>query len=281
MPTYSGNCFEILSQVRYGLSEFSTALVQGTDATGSFKNEDLIRQINNSQYYIWSTLFKQFPEYFLKSASISFSASVATLPSDCFKIKEISDSDGYPIFPIKVNERHIASASGSQWLYYRYGNTIRIDENSISDTGTIWYYGRCRELDTGSTSAGSAASATLATSAKAIADYYNSMLIENVTDSTVDTITDYSAARVCTVTNTWAASKYYGIVSDLPEIFQPLISEYAILQKKKDPKVPLQITKADVTLFNEMLREAMNSFAGTQDGDVTIDDLISDFAPMF
>jgi len=103
------------------------------------------------------------------------------------------------------------------------------------------------------------------------------MIIENVTDSTVDTITDYSAARVCVVSNTWAASKYYGIVSDLPEIMQPLISEYAILQMKKNPKVPLQVTKADVQLFNEMLRESLRSFAGTLNGDMDVDSLFNDF----
>jgi hypothetical protein len=279
MPTYSGNCFEILSQVRYGINEFSTAKTQGTDTTGSFKNEELIRRINNAQYFVWSVLFGQFPEYFLKSASIAFSSSVATLPADCFKIKEVSDSDGYPLAPISVNQRHITSG-GSSHLYYRYGNTLRIDEDSVSDTGTLWYYSRCRELDTGLTSAGGAATATLATTAKAIADYYNSMLIENVTDSTVDTITDYSAARVCTVTNTWAASKYYGIVSDLPEIMQPLIAEYAILQIKQDPKVPLQVVPANVSLFQEMLRESLKSFAGTQNTDGDINDLINDFEAM-
>jgi hypothetical protein len=274
MPTYA-NCYEILSQVRYGINEFSTALVQSTDTTGSFKNEELIRQINNAQYYLWAVLFGQFPEYFLTSASIAFSSSVATLPADCFKIKEVSDSDGYPLSPISVNQRHISG--GSSLLYYRYGNSLRIDEDSVTETGTFWYYSRCRELDTGLTSAGGATTATLATTSKAIADYYNNMKIENVTDSTVDTITDYTAARVCTVSNTWAASKYYGIVSDLPEIFQPLISEYAILQLKKNPKVPLQVTPADVALFGEMLREAMKSFAGTQNGDVSIDSIINDF----
>lgn len=276
MPTYIGNAYEILSQVRYGINEYSTALVQGTDTTGSFQNAELMRHVNNAQYYIWSILYYQFPEYFLKSASLTFTSSVATLPSECFKIKEVSDSDEYPINPIQVNQRHIVSG-GSEHLYYRYGNTLRIDEDSVTDTGTIWYYRRCRELDTGTTSAGGALSATLATTAKATADYYNDMLIENVTDSTVDTITDYSAARVCTVSNTWASSKYYGIVSDLPEIFQPLISEYAIMQIKKSPKVPLQVSASDIAMFQEMLRESMRSFAGSQNGDVYVNDIINDF----
>ena len=281
MATYSGCCYEILSQVRYGINEHSTALVQATDTTGSFQNTELVRQINNAQYYLWSILFSQFPEYFMTSASLTFTSSVATLPADCFKIKEVSDSDGYPLWPISVDQRHIESG-GSSHHYYRYGNTLRIDEDSVTDTGTLWYYSRCRELDTGTTSAGGALSATLATTAKAIADYYNNMTIENVTDSNVDVISDYSAARVCTTTTqTWASSKYYGIVSDLPEIFQPLIAEYTILQLKKNPKVPLQVVPADMALFGEMLREAMKSFAGTYNGNVSIDSLINDFEPIY
>jgi len=276
MPTYIGNSYEILSQVRYGINEYSTARVQGTDATGAFLNEELMRHINNAQYHIWSILFEQFPEYFMKTASLEFTASVATLPSDCFKIKELSDSDGYPVVPISVNQRHI-TGSGSQNTYYRYGDTLRIDQDSITGTGTIWYYLRPRELETGMTSAGGALSATLATTAKAIADYYNDMMIENVTDSTVDTITDYSAARVCTVSNTWAASKYYGLVSELPAIFHPLIPEYAILQLKKSPKSPLAVTISDVSLFDQMLQSSMKSFAGTQNTDVTMDSIINDF----
>jgi hypothetical protein len=235
-----------------------------------------MNQINLSQNYLWATLLGQFPEYFMTSASLTFTASIATLPGDCFKIKEVRDSDGHPIDPMNVAQRHI-SGEGSSHHYYRYGNTLRIDADGVSMAGTIWYYSRPRELETGMTSAGGAASATLATTSKAIVDYYNGMTIENVTDSTVDTITDYSASRVCVVSNTWAASKYYGIVSELPLIFQPLISEYAVLQLKKNPKVPLQVTAADVKLFDDMLKTAMRSFAGTLNGDVNISDLFNDF----
>jgi hypothetical protein len=294
MPTYLGNAYEILSQVRYGINEFSTALVNGTDTTGAFQNSELMRHINNAQFHIWSILFEQFPEVFLKNTSLTFTESEATLPSDCFKIREILNSDLEAIKPINIGERF----SGNRFSYYRYGNKIRIDyatsmsglfENdstgdvqpSIDDTGSIWYYSRCRELDSGMTSAGGALSATLATTAKKIADYYNDMTIEDVTGDAVDTVSDYTAARVCTVGNTWAASRYYGLVSELPTIFHPLISEYAILQLKKNPKVPERVTAADATLFNEMLSSAMRSYAGTQNTDVSMDSIINDFYPSF
>ncbi len=276
MPTYSGNAFDILTQVRLGLNEYSTALVQATDTTGKFSNLELMQHINNAQFFLWGILFKQFPEFFMTSAAITFSASVATLPSDCFKIRQVLDATGYDIFPMNVGQKHIES-TGSEHSYYRYGNALRIDADGVSETGTLWYYSRCRELDTGMTSAGGALSATLATSSKAIADYYNNMKIENVTDSTVDTITDYSAARVCTVSNTWAASKYYGIVSDLPEIMQPLIAKRAILTMKESPRVPNAVTAADRQSFAEELSAALQAFGGTLDGDMSINDLFNDF----
>ena len=277
---YSGNCWEILSQVRYGLNEQSTALVNGTDTSGKFQNSELIRHINNAQNHLWSILFNQFPEYFLTSASLSVSASVATLPSDCWRIKQILDSDGYNVNPINVNQKHIASQQGSGHLYYRYGNTIRIDADSVTETMTLWYYSRCRELDTGMTSAGGATSATLATSAKAILSYYNNMKIENITDSTNDTITAYTAARVATVTNTWAASKYYGIVSDLPEVIQPLIAQRAILTMKQSPRVPVALTAGDMMIFNEELKSGLQAFAGSLNSDMNVNGLFNDFESM-
>ena len=273
MPTYGGNAFEILSQVRLGLNEYSAGLVQATDTSGKFSNLELMQHINNAQYFLWGILFKAFPEYFLTSASLTFTSSVATLPSDCFKIKDIVDSDGYPIKPISVIQRHI-DGSGSSHQYYRYGNTLRIDADSVTDTGTIWYYSRCRELNTGKASG----TTTLATTAKAIADYYNSMIIENWTDSTVGTISAYLATRAFTLTGTTLATgEYYGIVSDLPEIMQPLIASRAVLTMKMSPRVPIALTVMDKSNFAEEVSVAMQSFAGTLDGDADIGGLFNDF----
>lgn len=273
------NAWELLNQVRYGLNEQSSTLTNGTDTSGKFQNSELMRHINNAQTFIWNILFNQFPEYFMTSASITFTNSVATLPSDCWKIRQILDSEDIQIKPMNVGLKH-STGAGSNYGYYRYGNTLRIDADSNTQTGTLWYYSRCREIDAGMTSAGGAASATLATTAKAILSYYNNMKIENITDSTNDTITAYTAARVATVTNTWAASKYYGIVSDLPEMFHSLIAHRAIITMKQSPRVPVALTAADISIFQQELQAAMQMFAGGLNGDVTPDDIFNDFAPM-
>jgi hypothetical protein len=278
---YPGNCYSILQNIRYAINEHSTALVQGTDTTGAFQNSYLIDEINKAQYFIYSILFNTIPDLYLTSAPLTFSASVATLPTDCFKIREIDDSEGIPLTAIDMGQRHVGSYTGDKYAYYRYGNTVRVDRDSISETGTIWYYKRLREITSGMSSAGGALSLTLATTAKGIVDYYNNMTIENVTDNWVDTISDYTAARVCTLAaQTGAASKYYGIVSELPEIFHGVLEERAIIQVKQHPKAPFKITKLDLELNMENLRSAMISYAGTTTGDINIDNVINDFGDL-
>ena len=278
---YEGNCWNILNTIRYAINEQSTALTNGTDTTGAFQNAYLIQQINRAQYFIYSVLFGQFPDVFLKSASITFTDSVASLPSDCFKIKEILDSNNIPLLPIDMKERKIGTYIGDRYAYYRYGNSVAIDQSGVSETGTIWYYSRCRELTCGMSSAGGALSLTLASTARGIVDYYNNMTIENITDNWVDTISDYTAARVCTLASqTGAASKYYGLVSELPEIFHDVLIERAIIQVKQHPKAPFKITKLDLELNMENLRSAMISYAGTTTGDINIDNTFNDFGDL-
>lgn len=117
-------------------------------------------------------------------------------------------------------------------------------------------------------SAGGALSLTLATTASNLADYYNGMLIEDITDSWTDTITDYSAARVATLAaQTGAASKYYGIVSELPEEFHELIGPKALLLMKESHKALKTPSKSEMDNFYMALNEKILSFFGTADQD--------------
>lgn len=275
------NAYEILSQVRYDLNEYSTAYVQSTDTSGAFKNSQLMAKINQAQRIIWNILFAQSPEIFLTSATLAFSSSIASLPSDFYRFKRLENSEGVKIEKISIDSKHVYDDAGTEFQYYRYGNNIRIDADGVSDSHTLWYYTRPRELDQGMTSAGSALSATLATSAKKIADYYNNMTIENITDDAVDTITDYTSARVCTVSNTWAASKYYGLVSELPEAFHHLIQPRATILCKSLPNSPIKPTQVELLDFNDMLRETLRGYAGTNFTDVSLEEVLNDFQPYF
>jgi len=277
MSTYL-NAQELLAQVRYGLNEHSTAFVQGTDTTGAFQNAYIMRAINDSQRLLHGIFFDRFPELFLTSTTLTVTSSVATLPSDFFKLKRLENSDGIKIAPIDLNEKHPENYSGEKYLYYRYGNSIKFDRDDYNDTPTLWYYSRCRELDQGLEAGYGAKTLTLASTAIPITDYYNGMKVEDVTVGWVDTILDYSAARVCTLAaETSVDGDYYGLISELPEFFHHLIVPKALISLKASPVSTNKPTKGDYLEYQEMLAAALQSYAGTLHGDVTMEDIFYDF----
>ena len=277
------NAYEIASQVRRGLNEFSTARVQGTDTTGAYPNEEILRAINDAQKLLFDLLFVRVPHLFLSSASLTASASVLTLPADFFKLRRLENSDKVKINPISVDSRHLNESEGSNYLYYRKGNTLRIDKDSVGSIFTLWYFTRPRRLDFGSASAGGALSITLAAAnSRAEADYYNGMVIEDITAGFYSTISDYTAARAATISATAAASDYYGLVSELPEEFHHLIGRRALLQMRSSVVSVLPPSTADLEMFQEDLIESIRSYCGDEldKGDMTPEETFLTLEPM-
>ena len=270
------NCYAMLEIIRTELNDYSTALVQGTE-TGVYDNSDIVRKINGAQRYLFSLLLARMPDLFLTSSTVTGSSGVYTIPSDMYKLVNITNSNGDKINSISVQEKHLGTSTGSDYLYYRYGNTI-IRDSGNSNALTFNYYKEPRELTQGMSSAGGAASLTLATTARKVADYYNNVIIENITDSWTDTISDYSASYVATITQTGAASKYYGTVSELPEIFHHLITKKAILELKNAIVSPQRAGVPEIADFRDDLAETLRSFAGNQN-DINMSDLFYDFRP--
>ena len=262
MSTYL-NGYTLLEKVRILLNEYSTAYAQGTDTTGKYINSQIMDGINAAQRYIYNFLFTRMPQLFEEELAITGVSSVYTLPANFARLRYFKTADGYQIFPIGTAQRKLTASAGSDRLYYRKGNTLVLDKPSLTDICTLTYYRKPRELEQGMSSAGGALSVTLATTSKAIIDYYNGLTIENITDSTVDIITDYTAARVATVSNTWAASKYYGTVSDIPEPFHYLIVPRAIFEITGNfPVVQEKPQKSGVELFNDQFIMALKAYMG-------------------
>lgn len=267
------NCYLILEKVRRGLKAYSTAYMQGTDTTGAFDNDDIVNKINDAQRFLFDLLVNVDPQFFFKKTTLTPVNSVITLPSDFYRIRRLEDADGLKIFRRGLDHKRTSDRAGTQYRYYWQGGNIYVDYDGYTDPTTLYYVFRPLDLTQGLTSAGGALSATLASTAKAIADYYNTVVIENVTDAWVDTISDYSAARVATVAQTWAASKYYGTVSQLPEAFHPFIARKAIILMKQQPQSlepPSQIELAD---FANDLAERMKSYFGTFNTDQDVAEL--------
>ena len=269
------NCYAMLEEIRTELNEYNTALMQASEV-GVHDNSDIVRKINYSQKYIFNILFTRFPELFFTSSSVTGSSGVYTIPSDLYKLSHIVNSDGDKIYPISIKIKHLSTQSGNANQYYRYGNTIVRDDGS-SDALTFYYYEAPIELTQGITSAGGALSMTLATTAKPVADYYNGSKIESITGGWDDTISDYSAARVATITNTSATSQYYGTVSTLPEPFHHLISRRATIMLKNAIVSPQDNKVPEVADFKEDLIETIRGFVGS--GDVSQDEIWYSFEP--
>ena len=262
MSTYL-NGYTLLEKVRILLNEYSTAYVQATDTTGKYLNSQIMDGINAAQRYIYNVLFTRMPQLFEEEVALTGVSSVYTLPANFARLRLFKNADGHQIYPIGTINRKLTASAGSDRLYYRKGNTLVLDKPSLTDVCTLIYYRKPREIEQGMSSAGGALSVTLATTSKAIIDYYNGLVIENITDSTVDTITDYTAARVCTVSNTWAASKYYGTVSDIPEPFHYLMIPRAVFEITGNfPVVQEKPQTSGVELFNDQLIMALRAYMG-------------------
>lgn len=263
MSTYK-NAYQLLTDVRYGINEHSTAFIQGSDTTGAFQNDYIISKINEAQRYIYAFLFKRFKEFFLSSEEITGVDSVFTLPWDCGAIRYLKDENGYRVSQIDVDKLHSESTHGSDNLYYRKKNDLILDRSGVTDTYTLYYYKKPRDITQGSAAAGGVATITLSSEARKIVDYYNEMTIENITQDWVDTIDDYSVARIAAISETAVASDFYGIVPDLPEMFHEFIAPIATYKIKLESPITQEAPKTAVlTDINESLVWAARSYTGT------------------
>ena len=278
MSQYTHNCYELVAEVRRAIKDHSTAKLQGTDTSGPFSNEIVIKYINDAQKFLFDILFARQRHLFLTSTTITGASSVYTLPADFFKLRLFETSDRVQIHPIPVTQRHLNDDDGSKYLYYRYGKSLRVDKDSLGDVNTLWYYTRPRQITMGKVQTGGALSMTLATTARKEADYYNGMTIEDITADFSAEISDYSAARVATVAQTAGTADFYGIVSELPEELHHLIGRRAGLLMKTLPDSPIQASKVEVDLFMQDLTESIRSLCGDAD-DETMENIILNMEP--
>lgn len=266
------NAYKILGDVREGLDENQSGLRDGTATYGVYSNSYILNKINRAQRYIYAVLFTRIPEEFLTSASLTGSSGVFTLPWDVGQVRRFEDENGIKVQQATVDHRPTYGSQGSENLYYHKGNTLVLTDTSVGDTYTLWYYKKPLDLDQGKASANS----TLASSAKVIADYYNGLVLENITAGSYGTITDYTAARVVTGP-TLSEDNYYGMVSNLPEPFHLLIAPLAVMIcKAQHPVSPEKPTKAEENGFARELNQAIDAF-GNKQGDIPPEDLFTDF----
>ncbi|MEE9365992.1 MAG: hypothetical protein V3W44_04815 [Dehalococcoidales bacterium] len=259
------------------MNEYTDGLHKGTSTSGAFNNDWIMRiGINAAQRLLYAILMRLIPNEFLSSEALTGVNSVFTLPWDFGAIVEFRDDKGLKVFPADSRAVPATSGTGSDRVYYTKGSTFVLTKSGVTDDYTLWYWSKPRDLDQGSLTY-SSPTTTLASSAKAIADYYNGMIFEDVTNPLISTITDYTAARVVTITGTPTTLDYYGIVSELPEPFHHLITPRAILEcKALHPATQEKPTQASYANWMEQVVEALRAYAGSR-FDIPPEDIWCDF----
>jgi hypothetical protein len=277
VATYK-NAYTLLEEVRDGLNEYSTAYVQGTDTTGIFRNAHLLNCIDRAQSLLHALLVKHVPNNFLTSAEITGVDSVYDLPWNFGTVREFKDENGYKVYRSGIDALPVNSGVGSDRFYYRSGQTFVLNKSGVTETYTLWYYTKPREIHLGQGGANCAATVFhLGSDAKNIDDYYNGMTIENITQGTVETISDYTGSTaLATVTGTPVTDDWYGIVSEIPEAFHHLIAPRAIMiAKAEHPVSPKAPTTAEASMWKDEVSEALTSYGIGHD--VTPEDIWCDF----
>jgi hypothetical protein len=128
----------------------------------------------------------------------------------------------------------------------------------------------------GQAAAGAATSITLASDASKIVDFYNGVEIENITQDWLDTIDDYATTRVATISETAAASDWYGTVPETPEPFNHLIGKMAvILVKAEFPLAQSQVGQAEVNFYDLGLGSVLANYGDTTE-DVPAEEVFED-----
>lgn len=279
MSTYQ-NCYALVADVRHGVGEFSEAKVRGEDTLGGYHNDYIVKKINSAIRELYALIARRLPDLFIEETSLVASNSVLTLPWDFSQLIFLKDSTGRQVGEVTQDGRRLTDATGSKRLYWRKGNTLQLDQAGVGDTYTLIYKKKPRDIHHGLVVAGSALSMTFDVKAKKFADYYNGMIVENETSDWVDTVSDYTAARVATIAaETPVKNDAYGLVPEIPEWSHHLIGPRATLMVRQEhPLAKRKPTAQDYADYTNLLRSALVEHTAPN-ADVDYESMLTAYEP--
>ena len=272
------NCYSILSSLRHSLNEHSDAYVQGTDTSGKYSNTYLVEQINEAYRGIFAFLALRLPHYFQEEVSITGVDSVFTLPADYGALKQFRDAEGNMVYPIGWNDRKNVATAGSEYEYYRSGNTLVLNKPGITQTFTLYYKKRCRDLKTALAGANSIATKLHITGGVKTDDTYNGFYVENVTQDLAEEITDYAGStQLATVASTPLVTDYFGFVPEIPEPFQHMIKKRAAMLVRSDFPLAQQVNSQETYQeWQDEMADLLRVYGDLQ-GDIPVEEDFEDF----
>lgn len=200
---------------------------------------NLQRRLNAASKELARIVANSSGQWLVKSASVTATAGVITLPNDCSKPIFLEDSNGNAVSWLNsVAQRRVSRVTGAGTSSiglreaYPLMKTLEVNEENFSDTLTLWYQQRVVDLHAGTASAGGAGSLTFEASARANQqdDHYNNAQIEVVsgTGPGIYTITDYTGSTgACTLSSgTCGTDSVYGIIPTTP----PECNDFIVLR---------------------------------------------------
>ena len=252
------NCYALVASVRQGIGEFSDAKVRGEDTLGGYHNDYIVTKINATIRGLYALIARRVPDLFIEETTLVGVNSVFTLPWDFSQLIYFKNAAGRKIGEVTQDGRRLTDSDGSKRLYHRVGNTLVLDQAGVTETYTLIYKRKPRDIHHGLVVAGSALSMTFGKAGKKVADYYNDMIVEDETDDWVDTISDYTAARVATIaTATPVKNNAYGLVPEIPDWSHHLIAPRATLMVRQEhPLSKRKPSTLDYNEYRDMLRIA-------------------------
>jgi len=261
------DCYNILASLRYSLNEYSAAFMSGSDVSGRFLNDYLVRKINEAYREIFALLAVRIPQHFTDDATISVVSSVGSLPSNCGAIVQLRDTNNFPIYPVGWRNKAFGGHAGVDYEYIRKARTIVINRTNTNTTLTIYFRKKCRDLVTGLAASGSGAAAIkLPTTARKDADFYNGMEIHNITKDWTDTIDDYAATRVATISETAAENDVFGLFPEIPETFHHLIAKRAgIMVRAEHPFAQVGNSGETYAGYKEEIAALLSAYSDEHD----------------
>jgi hypothetical protein len=261
MSTYK-NCYALVSEVRQAIGEFSAAKVRGEDTLGGYHNDYIVTKINAAIRELYALIAKRVPDLFIEEVALVGVNSVYTLPWDFGSLIWFKNASGHQVFEIGQAERRLTDQTGSKRLYRRVGQTLVIDQANVTDTYTLTYMRKPRDIHHGLVVDGSAGSLTMDVKAPKVVDFFNGMTVEDETAGWVDVISDYTAAQVATIaTETPVKLDAYGLVPEIPEWIHHLIGPRATLMVRQEhPLTKRKPTNQDIADYRDQLRSTLAEF---------------------